>query len=85
MTAQRNTTRMLWDRFLATRSDECRTALVEHYTPMVQMQTALWAYDFGTDPRGRHERRSFDGLAEPAADSLFLPFVPASTSPRTVN
>ena len=69
-------TRDLWDRYLATRSSECRAALVERYMPMVQMQTALWAYGLGAEPAGTSPAAPFDGLSEPAAEAFFLPFVP---------
>ena len=75
-------TRSLWDRYLATHSNEYRTALVERYTPMVQMQTAVWMY--GLDTRGHicPEQDQSDGMAEPAAETLFLPFVPPDTKNR---
>jgi hypothetical protein len=72
-------TRALWDRYLATRSNEYRTALVEHYMPMVQMQTALWVYGMEACRSVRPDRDPSDGMAEPAAGTLFLPFVPPDT------
>lgn len=68
--------RDLWDRYLATRSSECRAALVERYMPMVQMQTALWAYGLRAERTGPSPAAPFDGLAEPADEAFFLPFVP---------
>ena len=67
--------RNLWDRYLQTRSNECREALVRYYTPSVQRQTTLWAYGLeGTLARiGNH---TYDGLARGEDDSFFLPFVP---------
>jgi hypothetical protein len=69
-------TRDLWDRYLATRSSECRAALVERYMPMVQMQTALWTYGLGAERAGTSQAGSFDGMSEPAGEAFFLPFVP---------
>ncbi|HSW44159.1 MAG TPA: hypothetical protein VLM89_01140 [Phycisphaerae bacterium] len=69
-------TRALWGRYLATRSNEYRSALVAHYTPMVQMQTAVWAYGLRGRGQGDGDVRPFDGLAQPAAEAMFLPFVP---------
>ena len=76
MDRPKTSTRTLWDRFLATRSDEHRTALVEYYTPMVQMQTAIWAYGLQARQRTGCPEARFDGLAEPAGPDIFLPFVP---------
>ena len=76
MSGMQTDTRVLWERYLSTRSAEHQTALVEGYMPMVQMQTALWVYGLGTKPQGHAGHRAYDGLAEPAAEYLFLPFVP---------
>ena len=71
--------RNLWDRYLQTRSSECREALVQHYTPAVQRQTTLWAYGLeGT--LARIDNRAYDGLAKPEDGSFFLPFVPPAGS-----
>jgi len=72
-------TRTLWDRYLSSRSDEHRAALVEYYTPMVQMQTALWAYGLQAQQQADPGENRFDGLAEPAGPDIFLPFVPPVT------
>lgn len=72
-------TRALWDRYLATHSDEYRTALVEHYMPMVQMQTALWACGLQAGRGTCPDENPTDGVAEAVAGNLFLPFVPPDT------
>jgi hypothetical protein len=83
MDTVRQNTRSLWDRYLATRSNEYRTALVERYMPMVQMQTALWVYGLQACRAANPGEAPSDGLAEAAAGTLFLPFVPpASTGTR---
>jgi len=66
----------LWYRYRKTRSARYRKALVDHYTPVVQMQTAFWAYGFENCLRGDDRTSSYDGLSEPAREQFFLPFVP---------
>lgn len=82
MNSSDRTTRVLWDRYLATRSNENHTALVEHYMPIVQMQTALWAYGLEASRTARRDHGPTDGLAEPAAETMFLPFVPPAAPRR---
>jgi len=73
--------RNLWDRYLQTRSRECREALVQHYTPAVQRQATLWAYGLeGT--LARIGNRAYDGLAKSEDGRCFLPFVPPAGSER---
>jgi len=77
MTMQDAPAERLWYRYRKTRSLEYQQALVEHYTPVVQMQTAFWAYGFEPGPVPADAGPpSYDGLSEPAQESFFLPFVP---------
>ncbi len=76
MTAVQANTRVLWERYRSTRSNEYHTALVEHYMPVVQMQMALWVYGLKAGVAESTGRRAYDRLAEPADGRLFLPFVP---------
>jgi len=66
----------LWYRYRKTRSHEYQQALVDHYTPVVQMQTAFWAYGIEQGQPFSEEGSSYDGLCEPAREQFFLPFVP---------
>jgi hypothetical protein len=68
----------LWYRYRKTRSLEYHQALVEHYTPVVQMQTAHWAYggELHPAPVDTTQESSYDKLSEPAQEPFFLPFVP---------
>ncbi len=69
----------LWYRFRKTRNARYRQALVDHYTPVVQMQTAFWAYGFESYLPGRDMTSTYDGLSEPARERFFLPFVPPAS------
>ncbi len=82
MSSSDRTTRVLWHRYLATRSNENHAALVEYYMPMVQMQTALWAYGLQASRTDQPDHGPTDGLAEPAAETMFLPFVPPASPMR---
>ncbi len=82
MTAVQANTRVLWERYLSTRSNEYHKALVEHYMPMVQMQMALWVYGLKACAAESTTRKTYDGLAEPADGGLFLPFVPPELLPH---
>jgi len=72
---------ILWHRYHKTRSSEYRQALLEHYTPFVQMQTAFWAYGLDGCLVTSEEQRTHDGLAEPAEGPFFLPSVPRLQKP----
>ena len=76
MTLQDAPAERLWHRYRKTRSVRYQQALVDHYTPVVQMQTAFWAYGFEGGLLGRDRGPSYDGLSEPAREQFFLPFVP---------
>ena len=82
MDSMKQDTRVLWDRYLATRSNEYRTALVERYMPMVQMQTALWTYGLEACRNAGPGQSLSDEMSEAAAGTLFLPFVPPYTRGR---
>ena len=82
MSPRMSNVRNLWDRYLQTRSSECREALVQHYTPAVQRQTILWAYGLeGT--LARIGGPAYDGLARTEDGDCFLPYIPPGGPERS--
>lgn len=75
--------RVLWERYLETRSSECQIALLQHYAPAVLMQTCCWST---TDPSQAAEDPSdtppnTDRMALPPDGQPFIPYVPPYTAP----
>ena len=70
--------KLLWERYLETRSSECQIALLQHYAPAVLMQTCSWTT---TDPT---EESGTPSASTPATDRMavspdgqpFIPYVP---------
>lgn len=81
MTLHGSNGRTLWSQYRETRSSEHHDALVEHYTPLVQMQTTLWARGLQAALR-ENAAGPYDGLPRPARGTFFLPFVPPEPCPQ---
>jgi hypothetical protein len=70
--------RVLWERYLETRSSECQLALLQHYAPAVLMQTCCWspaplptAGDAPAEPPPGSDRMAVAPDGRP-----FIPYVP---------
>lgn len=68
----------LWERYLETRSNECRIALLQHYAPAVLLQTCSWSTaspgQGGDEASG--ESGQTDRLAVTPDGQPFIPYVP---------
>lgn len=70
--------RVLWERYLETRSSECQIALLQHYAPAVLLQTCSWSTTSTQSANGEPPD------APPATDRMafspegrpFIPYVP---------
>lgn len=78
MNADPDDPRILWERYLETRSSECRLALLQHYAPAVLMQTCCWSRsalpNAGNPPADRPTRT--DRMPIPPEGRPFIPYVP---------
>jgi len=73
--------KILWEQYLKTKSNECREALVQHYIPAVQRQTILLACGLEGTLAHNGQRHS-DELAQGEEGIGFVPFVPPVSAPR---